>query len=224
MINKQGVGKIDWTDWTWNPIQGCLHGCDYCYMRRMEARFPGMMEPKFKPAYLDDFKRTKKVRPGDKIFVGSSADMWGTWVLNDHIKQVLDVVRENKQLTFQFLTKNPDRYGEFSLPSNAWAGTSIDGTARTAGNVFKLSCSVSNANLKFVSFEPLLAQPVVPLDYIGWIIIGANSNKGEPKPPDEWADVLINQARFLGIPVFVKDNYKYHTLVKEFPGVEVVEK
>lgn len=31
--------KIDWADSTWNPVTGCLHGCEYCYARRIARRF-----------------------------------------------------------------------------------------------------------------------------------------------------------------------------------------
>ena len=33
--------KIDWADATWNPVTGCLHGCEYCYARRIAQRFRG---------------------------------------------------------------------------------------------------------------------------------------------------------------------------------------
>lgn len=33
--------KIDWCDSTWNPVTGCLHGCDYCYARKIANRFDG---------------------------------------------------------------------------------------------------------------------------------------------------------------------------------------
>ena len=33
--------KIDWCDSTWNPVTGCLHGCKYCYARRIAERFGG---------------------------------------------------------------------------------------------------------------------------------------------------------------------------------------
>lgn len=33
--------KIEWTDYTWNPVTGCRHGCPYCYARRQTARFSG---------------------------------------------------------------------------------------------------------------------------------------------------------------------------------------
>ena len=37
--------KIDWADATWNPVTGCLHGCEYCYARRIAERFGGASEP-----------------------------------------------------------------------------------------------------------------------------------------------------------------------------------
>lgn len=33
--------KIDWCDASWNPVTGCLHGCEYCYARRIAERFSG---------------------------------------------------------------------------------------------------------------------------------------------------------------------------------------
>lgn len=33
--------KIDWCDATWNPVTGCLHGCEYCYARKIAERFGG---------------------------------------------------------------------------------------------------------------------------------------------------------------------------------------
>ena len=37
--------KIEWCDSTWNPITGCLHGCPYCYARRIAERFDGCDHP-----------------------------------------------------------------------------------------------------------------------------------------------------------------------------------
>lgn len=31
--------KIEWADYTWNPVTGCYHGCKYCYARRIAERF-----------------------------------------------------------------------------------------------------------------------------------------------------------------------------------------
>lgn len=31
--------KISWCDATWNPVTGCLHGCEYCYAYNIAYRF-----------------------------------------------------------------------------------------------------------------------------------------------------------------------------------------
>lgn len=36
--------KIEWCDATWNPVTGCLHGCEYCYARRIAERFGGQSD------------------------------------------------------------------------------------------------------------------------------------------------------------------------------------
>ncbi len=33
------ITKIEWCDYTWNPVTGCFHGCEYCYARRIATRF-----------------------------------------------------------------------------------------------------------------------------------------------------------------------------------------
>ena len=38
MMNKS---QIEWTDFTWNPVTGCLHGCEYCYAAKQARRFSG---------------------------------------------------------------------------------------------------------------------------------------------------------------------------------------
>lgn len=37
-MNLHG-SKIEWCTHTWNPVTGCLHGCTYCYARRLIDRF-----------------------------------------------------------------------------------------------------------------------------------------------------------------------------------------
>lgn len=40
-MNRQGKNGIEYLDWTWNPVTGCLHGCEYCYARKIAKRFDG---------------------------------------------------------------------------------------------------------------------------------------------------------------------------------------
>ena len=39
--------EIDWADATWNPVTGCLHGCEYCYARKIAERFGANQMPIF---------------------------------------------------------------------------------------------------------------------------------------------------------------------------------
>ena len=53
--------KIEWCDMTWNPVTGCLHGCEYCYARRIAERFGKMKWPTNELHVLDQPKeRTTK--------------------------------------------------------------------------------------------------------------------------------------------------------------------
>lgn len=219
-LNKQGPGKIEWTDWTYNPISGCKHGCSYCYLKKMDKRFKSnLMKPAYHPDRINDLDN-KKLKPGDKIFVGSSGDMFGEWVNKLDIMVVLSMINNFPNLIFQFLTKNPVRYAKFNFNDNCWAGTTIDNNAR-AKSYRELRFTSKNF---FISFEPLLEEPncdtlnFILLTSPKWIIIGGET--GGNKKPDEWANKIINLARDIKIPVFIKSNYQYHKIIKEFPNFE----
>ena len=51
--------KIDWCDSTWNPVTGCLHGCEYCYARGIAERFGG------KQKYANIFEENDPVISAD---------------------------------------------------------------------------------------------------------------------------------------------------------------
>ncbi len=40
-MNKQGKNGIEWCTYTWSPVTGCLHGCEYCYAEKIARRFGG---------------------------------------------------------------------------------------------------------------------------------------------------------------------------------------
>ena len=183
----------------------------------MEKRFPVIMRPLYHPARL---VQPAKLKKPSLIFAGSSGDMWGEWVPAIWIEKVLYVCSNlTPQHTYQFLTKNPKRYGQFILPNNCWYGTTCDGTNKTADNLFWLKESVSVKSIRFISFEPLLEIKGIDLrlDGIDWVIIGADSTRGAKKPPKEWADIIIEAARDKSIPVFIKNNYGYRDKIKEMP-------
>lgn len=212
MLNKQGKNKIDWCNFSWNPIKGrCLYKCSYCYVQRYFDRFH--LEEKIR---LDDktLNCTFPKKPS-KIFVGSTHDIFGEWIPDNWIYFIIKKAEENPQHIFIFLTKNPKRYQNFRFPDNCWLGTTIENN-KTISRIKEL-ISIKN-NILFVSFEPLLEDIIkIKLDNIDWIIIGANSNPDAIKPSDGWAKKLIDIAKVLHIPIWVKDNYKYNQKIKEFP-------
>jgi protein gp37 len=44
--------KIEWTEDSWNPVTGCLHGCEYCYAYDIAHRFGGWTLPSGKKPTL----------------------------------------------------------------------------------------------------------------------------------------------------------------------------
>ena len=61
------------------------------------------MEPAWYPERMFDLK-TKRLKSGDKIFVGSSGDLWGNWVHDDYIGDVLDMTEFYPDNIFQFVS------------------------------------------------------------------------------------------------------------------------
>ena len=218
-MNKQGPDKIDWTDMTLNPVVGCTRNCSYCYARKQAKRQKHNCKLcyEFIPHHhLDRLEKLNSNQKPKKIFIDSMWD-WNcrhneTWWMHN----ILVKMAECPQHTFQVLSKDPAGYERYPFPENVWLGTTIDGTMRTERNC-DLLVDGDRARIKFVSFEPLLAHIDPYLIGIDWVIIGADSTRGARNPPDEWADIIIVRAREQGVAVWVKDNYKYHTRIKEFP-------
>ncbi|HPS31051.1 MAG TPA: DUF5131 family protein, partial [bacterium] len=47
--------KIEWCDWTWNPVWGCLNNCPYCYARSIAKRFGKQIcgRDDFQPTWIE---------------------------------------------------------------------------------------------------------------------------------------------------------------------------
>lgn len=127
--------KIDWCNSTWNPVTGCLHGCEYCYARRIAERFstehknprpyipvsdvptrrvrtkpepyPYGFKPTFHRYRLDQPSKWSEPRT---IFVCSMADLFGDWVPDEWIREVFQACEDAPWHRYLFLSKNPGRY------------------------------------------------------------------------------------------------------------------
>ena len=243
--------KIEWADYTWSPVTGCYHGCKYCYARRIAHRFRNqdkesvetaewmkknrmVLESQSKDPYPCNFVPTfhknrldqpaKRKKPA-KIFVSSMGDLFGEWVPDEWIEEVLKVVRDCPQHTFMFLTKNPNRYYKWfgydieNIPMNVWIGSSADNA--TDAHVRSENLGFMDAKVKFLSLEPLLedVSEYIEWEAFDWLIIGGQTGPGAKETIPAWVENAISYARAYDLPIFLKDNLEWPEKVQEWPEV-----
>lgn len=203
--------KIEWTDRTWNPITGCLHGCWYCYAYKMFQRFHRSFEPTFHPERLNDPELNKESM---KIFVCSVADLFADWTSKDWVRKVLNTMEQHPQHKYQLLTKQPHLIDtEYDL-HNYWVGATINDQSEVKKIYDLLNV---NAKIRFASFEPLLGEiKDIPED-LDWIIVGKLTGSKKVPLKSEWVENIIRHAREFDIPIFIKDNVHWKDKIQEFP-------
>lgn len=201
--------KIEWCDYSWSPVTGCLHNCPYCYARRIAMRFQGHFNPTW---HEDRIMQPYKLKKPSKIFVCSMADLFGDWVSAKWIRDVIKTAEQNQQHTFQFLTKNPMRYLEFNFPRNCWLGLTIDKIEVDTNSKLNMLNIKGMMNFTFVSFEPLLSDmsqlfnennfTSMIMKNVNLVIIGAMTGQGAIPPKKEWINLIKHHN------VFYKSNIK----------------
>ena len=197
------------------------NGKIYCYAywmaQRLRGRYGYPKDKPFRPTFhRNRLKEPYEVKKPSKIFAVSMGEMFGDWVPNDWIYQILGVMRGNPQHIFQVLTQNPKRLIEFNglYPKNLWLGITVNRVDKLLGIDALLKADVK---IHFLSFEPLLEQINPLLIGIQWIIIGAKTGKNARLPKREWVNLLVDVARDDRIPIFLKDNLHWHKKIQEFP-------
>lgn len=239
--------KIDWCDSTWNPVTGCLHGCEYCYARGIAKRFDGkkvikhgartvLHEPVYINAYASPYPygftptfhryRLNEYlnKKGKNIFVCSMADLFGDWVPDSWIEEVFAACEAAPQHNYLFLTKNPSRYQELcrlgKLPElrNMWYGSTMTGP--------EMMGFQSRKHNTFWSIEPILYPfgRMATFDYqaVNWIVVGAETGrrKGKVVPERQWIEDIAEGCKRNDVPIFMKSSLADiwgEPLIQEFP-------
>jgi protein gp37 len=235
-FNQQKDTEIGWAMWSWNPVTGCNHGCDYCYARAiatsrdMAPYYPAGFTPLFHCERLDAPANTPvparaAADPAHgRVFVCSMADLFGAWVPQEWIDQVVASTVANPQWEYLYLTKFPQRYDRLQLPASGWIGASVDEQHRVEPTLAAMR-KISGVKVKWLSLEPLL-EPIKfsTLEGIDMIVIGAQSqNIGQNpafSPPFEWVADLVATARRDGCKVWLKTNLLGETSGK-WPGMQL---
>lgn len=236
--NTPGEG-ISWAQWSWNPVTGCLHGCDYCYARdlatseRLRPYYPVGFTPLFREDRLDAPANTTipAQHRGDpawrRVFVCSMADLYGRWVPDEWIERVHASCLASPQWDYIHLTKFPTRYIGLDFSPSSWVGTSVDEQKRVriAEDAFR---QIDNVSVKWLSLEPL-KEPLqfTDLSMFDWVVIGAQTETHQPNgtvpafaPPFEWVARIVAQAREAGCRVHLKPNLLGRTS-SDMPGMQM---
>ena len=238
-FNQTPGEGISWAEWSWNPVTGCLHGCDYCYAReiatsdRLAPYYPAGFTPLFHHERLDAPRNTTipaahaNEDAWYRVFVCSMADLYGRWVPDEWIQQVHESMLASPRWEYLLLTKFPARYVGLDMPPAAWVGTSVDEQKRVriAENAFR---EISGVAVKWLSLEPL-REPLefTDLSMFDWVVIGAQTETRQPgnvvpafAPPFEWVARIIAQAREAGCRIHCKPNLLGRT-DPQLPGMQM---
>ncbi len=201
--------KIPWVKnpdgsqgYTWNPITGCLNGCEYCYARRLAntrlksrymandnlapTRGEGIipinassmldgLDP-FYPRFWEDKLYHAWGGKPKGIFVCDMSDLFGIGIPQEWTEKVLNLCRLHNENRYYLLTKQPQNLIKFSpFPDNCWVGV-------TATNPLMFYNALDNlrhieASIKYLSIEPFLEKIKIPdaacLSIVNQVIIGA---------------------------------------------------
>ncbi|MCD6422289.1 DUF5131 family protein [bacterium] len=111
---KSSGNMYPWVSHTWNPLAGhCLHECQYCYVHRSPrisklGKYEG-------PTRLIEKEFIPLVGRGKTIFVCSCTDLFGQWVKEDYIWEIVHHCKAYPFNTYLFQTKNPARFNDLII-------------------------------------------------------------------------------------------------------------
>lgn len=174
--------KIEWTDHTFNPWEGCQKvgpGCDHCYAETRNARFGGGVAVNWGPGaprrrtsdanwrkpvawnarHAEFFAEHGRRR---RVFCASLADVFDNAVPDEWRDDLWRLIAQTPNLDWLLLTKRIGNVGNM-LPipfdfehvyPHVWIGATIVNQAEADRDIPKLLATP--AALRFLSMEPLL--------------------------------------------------------------------
>lgn len=224
------MNKIGWCSMTVNPVQGWCPNTECpvygdCYGHDFYRRFGRDRTIRMEKKRLEAIA-SKRIP--QRVFVGSTMELFGPWVPDDWMRDIIERCRIMSQHTFLFLTKRPRELQAFNRfnpwPSNCWVGVTAINNSDWIKNVGWMANV--EASVRFVSLEPLLGSVCYAnvrrgrqMGGIDWLIIGAMTGKRrrECAPKKEWVEEILTAADRAGVPVFLKDNLQWPTVRREWP-------
>jgi len=204
--------KIEWTNDTWNPWQGCLKispGCKACYMYRDKKRYgqdPMVVVRSKPPTFNAPLKKLK----GPLVFTCSWSDFFIDQA-DEWRNDAWDIIRQTPHLTYQILTKRPENIAD-RLPedwgdgwNNVWLGVSVESSEykHRIGTLYDIPSVV-----RFVSYEPALEYVDFRTHFgaFNWLISGGESGPNYRKADVRWFEEVRDDMGIMGVPFFHKQH------------------
>lgn len=230
---------------------GCRYCYARRMANRLKGRFGYPDHDPFKPTFhIDRLYEPCKLNPfsSERIFVCSMGDLFSEGVEWPWFDAVLKVIVDTPAHKFLILTKRPDRINELIQDSkwvndspqlfrNTWVGVTVNNWH----DVWRID-ALGKAHLpatvhRFISFEPLHDLFSAEAEWrsyrlcglmmehkIEWLIMGAETgpDSSANKPPQRDILMLLNIAKEIGLPIFMKDNIRVYVpheieFLQEYP-------
>jgi protein gp37 len=207
--------SIEWTEQTWNPTTGCTKispGCKHCYAETMAHRLHAMGASGYEQCFVlslhpERLSQPLKRKKPTTYFVNSMSDLFHEDIPDNFLDQVMDVIRQTPQHTYQILTKRADRLPRYfhkrACPRNIWLGVSVEDRHYGLPRIDYLR--QVDAHIRFLSIEPLLEDlGSIDLEGIHWVIVGGESGHKARPMRSEWVENIQHQAEDADVAFFFK--------------------
>lgn len=218
--------KIEWTNHTFNPWEGCTkvsEGCKNCYAEARANRFgtvkwgPTGQRRRTSAANwrkpLSWNKQAAKEGRRFRVFCASLADVFEihpTQDLDEWRHDLFVLIQQTPNLDWLLLTKRPENVMDYlqhgwgtDLPDNVWVGTSVENQQmydERSVHIRSIPAAVT-----FYSMEPLLGPVVMAKDDpISWVIVGGESGPNARPMHPQWARDIRDQCVDAGLPFLFK--------------------
>ena len=236
--------RIEWTDYTFNPWEGCEKvspGCKHCYAEKRDQwlhrgahwgpnsqRFAHTDAYWAKPLLWD--RQAAAAGRIARVFCGSLCDALEAGEYLDTLRaRAFDMVAQTPNLMWLFLTKRPENWKLFpeSWRSWQWPSNAMFGFTGENAEWFKVRLPFWHEARRampglrtFISAEPLLSD----LDFacsltfqsrlVDWVICGGESGDHARPMHPDWPRKLRDDCAAAGVPFFFKQWGKWSPIGK----------
>ena len=191
----------------------------------VSAPYPFGFTPTLHRYRLDEPKKWSEPRT---IFVCSMGELFGEWVPDEWIDEVFRATQQATQHIYLFLTKNPERYGEWlqrfeegsidglHIIENCWLGASASNNDELERANRSRACWLSIEPIRervdtdedqFMEFRPYDGAELRRWE---WVVIGAETGNSRNRvcPEKEWIEDIVHVCKAYGTPVFMKESLR----------------